>query len=183
MRVRGAIPPVVNEETDLRIPRSAWSTWKEAGCDRQLRRPLAEDEVRALEARRRELEPWVGAYHEQEQDDVALALVDMLGGFSSMQSQSPESAAARTEAIAILLRREEMPKWAIEKACSKIRSRGYVRTGEGGKTFTERHWPPSDPELVEMVRVERALYRDAYDGAGKLLAATVEEPPEARELR
>jgi len=173
VRQRGIRPPVANRETDLLIPRSTWSSWIETGRERQLRRALTAEERAKLEARRAELAPWVGPYHDEELDDVALALVDMYHGFPSFQGQSLEAMAAKTESVGLLLRREGMPLWAIEKACARIRAKGFVKR-EGNRTFTERHWPPSDAELVEEVRIERKLYGDAYDEAERLLAATVE---------
>lgn len=166
-------PPAPDRETDVAIPLAAWSTWVETGKARQLRRALTEEERAKLVARRSALAPWVGPYHDEEVDDVALALVDMYHGFPGFQGQSLEAMAAKTESVGLLLRREGMPLWAIEKACERIRAKGFVKR-EGNRTFTERHWPPSDAELVEEVRIERKLYGDAYDEAERLLAATVE---------
>lgn len=117
-------------------------------------------------ARRTEIEPWVQGYHEAELDEVALALLDMFGAFPSMR-QGGEEAAARVDSVRSLL--TTYPAWAIVRVCDHIRIRGYVSDDK-----IERHWPPSDPEIVDAVITETKLYRDTYDSANKLLTATVE---------
>ena len=153
---------------DCSIPRSAWSSWKEAGKPRQLRRPLAPKERGALERRQRELAPAVEPYRDSERDRVALALLDMYGGYPSMGSRGDPSAAGRVDSAARVL--AEFPAWAIEKACQKIHMNGVWRDGA-----FDRKWPPSDSELVEAVRTEARIYTDTYRSVVALLAATVDE--------
>lgn len=163
-----SMPAILVRETDIEIPRRVWSGWLPSGIgsgNRQLRRPLSDVERGLLEARKAELEPWVDGYHEQELDHVVLALMELYGGFTSMR-QSGEEAAARVDSVRRLL--AEYPLWAIERVCERIRKKGYWVNGS-----LERHWPPSDPEIVEAVRIETTLYRDQFDSAVKLLAATV----------
>jgi hypothetical protein len=161
------MPPVTNRETDVEIPNRAFSSWTEAGKPRQLRRPLTADERAALEDRRDELVPVVAPFLAGQQSDrVALALLDMYGAYTSMRGGEDE-AAARVDAVLRLL--EEWPAWAIIKACNAIRRNGVWRNGK-----FDRQWPPSEPELVDAVRKEAALYRDTYDRCVALLTATVE---------
>ena len=162
------MPAILNRETDIKIPRRAWSAWKEDGKPRQLRGPLSADDRQALIVRKMELEPWIDGYHETELDEVALALLDMFSGFPSMR-QAGDEAAARVDSIRRLL--VPHPAWAIMRACEKIRNIGYVDS-EGR---IERHWPPSDPEIISMVKAESRLYCETYDTAVALLEATVEE--------
>ena len=117
--------------------------------------------------RRNELEPWVIGYHEAELDEVALALLDMFGAFPSMR-QSGDEAAARIDSVRLLLKDE--PAWSIIRVCERIRLRGY--SGSDGKI--ERHWPPSDPEVAEAVRIQTSIYRDSFKSAVALLTAEVE---------
>ena len=64
----------------------------------------------------------------------------------------------------------QYPAWAIVRTCETIRTKGY----DSGEKI-ERHWPPSDPEIVAAVATQTRLYRDTYDSAQKLLTAEVEK--------
>lgn len=120
-----------------------------------------------------ELEPWVAGYHDSEKDRVMLALADMYSAFPAMGNKSTHEAAAKLDAVLRAL--APYPAWAIQKACERISTKGFTRS-EGDKYITERHWPPSDPELIEAVRQERAHYGDQYDRVVELLTAEIEEP-------
>lgn len=156
-------PPTMDQIADIEIPRTIWSTWTEAGRDKKLRRPLSEAEHTALEKRRDELAPWVCGYHAEELDDVSLALIDLFSGFQSMTA---EVGAARVDSVARLLK--DFPAWAIENVSTKIRLRGYTRDGK-----IERHWAPTDPEVVDLLKIEVALYGRSHDNAVALLTAEV----------
>lgn len=126
-----------------------------------------------LEARRAELHPWVLGYHPAEGDQVTVALADMFSSFTSMSSMSPEEKVAK---IGLLLRSlVEFPLWAIERACDRIRTRGFVKKERDGRYVTERHWPPTDAELIAAVEEQMKHYRPQYDAAVALLSAKVED--------
>jgi hypothetical protein len=161
------LPPISDRRADVEIPRSAWSAWKEDGKPRHLRRPLTDDECRALEARRQELEPVMQPCGERDANRIALALTDMFGGFPSMRLRDDEAVVSRVDGVRRML--VEFPAWAIEKACRYIQMNGVWRDGK-----LDRQWPPSDAEIVAAVRNDLRLYGDAYRSAIELLEATVE---------
>lgn len=164
LRQRSNLPTITNRLTDVDMPLRLWDSWTQDGHPKKLRRELTADECAALTARRDELAPWVSGYHpEAEFDEVVLALIDMFTGFQSM---SAEAGAARVESVARLLR--DFPLWVVEASCKRIRLRGYVRDDK-----IERHWPPSDPELVAMIKTELSLYERSYDSAVALLNGEV----------
>lgn len=165
------LPPVRNRVTDVDIPRAAWSTWKEDGKDRQLRRALTAEERAALEARRDELAPAVVPHASRDVDRVALALTDMFGGFPSMRQRDDASVVARLDGARRVM--EEFPAWAIEKACATIQQNGIWRVQDGFGKF-DRHWPPSDAEIVAEVWDKLRLYGDQHRSAVELLEAAVE---------
>ena len=165
---RSSSPPaVMNRMTDVELPRRLWEAWIEPGKPRLLRRALTTSERADLEARVAELEPWIVGFHAEEADHVALAVLGMLGSFRSMSGQTDEQVAATTDSLLRSL--AEFPYWAIEKACSSVRVNGYTK--ENGAC--ERHWAPSDSEMVHIVRWTTKLYRDQYDSAIALLNAGV----------
>jgi hypothetical protein len=147
------------------------SAWREVGKPRCLRRALSDDERVVLESRRAELEPWMAGFHKSEMDRVVVAVSDMFSAFPSMASKSEREMAAKLDALLRAL--AAFPVWAIEKACANIRSNGVIRM-DGDRYTVDRHWPPSDPELVEAVRQERRLYGDQYDRVVEVLQAEVE---------
>jgi hypothetical protein len=157
----------LNRLTDVEIPRAAWSSWRESGKPRQLRRALTGEERTALLARRDELAPFTGPMHKSEQAAVVLALSDMFGSFPSMRSDG-ENAAGRLEAGLRVL--AEYPGWAIQEASRKIQLHGVWREGK-----FDRHWPPSDAEIAQHVRAEYWMFRDTFESATKLLEASVED--------
>jgi hypothetical protein len=120
-----------------------------------------------ITARYNDLEPWVVGYDSSELDIVALALSDLFGSFPSMR-QKDEDVAGRIDSLRRLL--EASPAWAILRVSDRIRRHGYV-AGDGK---TERHWPPSDAEIVDMVRTSTRIYSDSFDSAAALLIAQVE---------
>jgi hypothetical protein len=162
------LPPVTNRLTDVEIPLRVWSSWKEDGKPRQLRRALTGDERDALEARSNELAPAMEPYSDRDVNRVALALTDMFGGFPSMRTRDDAGVLARIDGVRRVL--AEFPTWAIEKACGYIQANGVWRDGA-----FDRQWPPSDAEIVAVVRDKLRLYADQHKSAVELLAATVEE--------
>jgi len=167
MRTVGHPPKISNRLTDVEIPMAVWSAWRPANGERQIRRPLTDQERAALVARRDELAPAVAPYHPSELDHVALALLDMYGGFTSMR-QGEEDAAARVASIGRLL--ADYPGWAIKKACIAIRTNGVWREGK-----FDRRWPPNDSEIIAEVRGHVRMYADQHRNAVALLSATVED--------
>lgn len=162
----GPLPKILNPLTDVEIPRSTWSPWKEDGKPRLLRRVLTTNERLALERRRDELAPVMAAGSPSDRDRIALALSDMFGGFTSMR-QGDDEAAARLDSVMRVL--AEFPPWAIEKACRSIQQNGVWRKGR-----FDREWPPNDPEIAKEVRDQVRLYGDAYNEVVALLGAEVE---------
>jgi hypothetical protein len=167
----GIMPPINNMETDVKLSRQLWSAWKETGKPRHLHRLPTAEERTTLEARAAELKPWIVGFHQVETDEVMVALSEMYAAFPSLAGVSEAAAIASLEVKMKVL--VAYPLWAISKVCERIRTRGYVRT-DGERYVTERHWPPSDPEIIDMVRRETKIYRDAYDNALGLLNATTE---------
>jgi hypothetical protein len=164
------MPAISNRTTDVDLPRRLWEAWIEPGKPRLLRRPLRENERQALEARRAELAPWVCGYAPEERDQAAEAVSMMFSGFRSMSGQSDEQAVATVAGVLQAL--APFPAWAIKRACEKIRISGYTRK-DGDRYVTERHWPPSDADLVEAVETQVKLYRDQFNSAVALLSAAV----------
>jgi hypothetical protein len=164
---RSTLPEIINRSTDVELPRSVWSSWIEEGKPRQLRRALTEPEVNALVARRNELEPAVAGYESRERDRVVLAIADMLGGFASRHG-ADEAVVGRLDSMMRLL--ASFPAWAIEKVCNDVHLNGYHRDGK-----IERVWPPSDAELVALIREEVKIFERHLQSANFLLAATVEK--------
>jgi hypothetical protein len=160
-------PPVANRLTDVEIPKSAWSAWREEGKPRQLRRALTSDERQALEVRRDELAPMVAPFMLHESNHVGIAVADMFGSYRSMRQTGEEAMAVLDATVRVLA---EFPRWAIEKACRSIQMNGVWRNGA-----FDRQWPPNDSELVKEVREKLRLYGDAHRSAVALLEAEVEE--------
>jgi hypothetical protein len=162
------MPPVMNQQTDVDIPRSAWAPWIPSNGPRKLVRPLTGQERWALESRRDQLAPWVAGFEGREEGNaVALAIADMLSAFRSMR-QLDHGAIAQIDSIKRVL--STFPLWAIEKACLWIQQNGVWRDGK-----FDRQWPPNDAEIVEEVRQKLRLYSDQYRSAVELLEASVEE--------
>jgi hypothetical protein len=159
----------MNRLTDVDIPRSAWSAWKEDNKPRQLRRPLTPEERFALGAREAELAPLLVGFEPRspEGDRVRLALADMFGSYRSMR-QTGEEAMALVEAA--MRSMEHLPAWAIEKACRSIQTLGVWRDGK-----YDREWPPNDSEITQEALSALRLYADPYISVAALLKADVEE--------
>lgn len=162
------LPKILNQLTDVDIPRSAWSSWSEPGKPRELRRHLTEDERRALEVRRRELEPVMTPFlgDPAEASRVMLSIADVFSGYRSMR-QTGEAAMATLESLARAL--HDFPFWSIEKACRSIQQNGVWRDGK-----FDRNWPPNDAEVIDAVRKEVEVYKRQYWNAVGLLQAEVE---------
>jgi hypothetical protein len=170
-RAQQPMPAFFSREADLRIPNELWAP-KETGRPRCLRRKLMATELAAIEARRAELEPWVAPFFGgEEQDRVSDAIMGMYDAFPHMASKSEESAILRTEQL--LKHLADFPAWAIEKCLNRIAVRGYTRK-EGDKYVQERHWAPSDPEIVAIVEDEIKGFVRAHASAVAILGAEVE---------
>jgi hypothetical protein len=143
-----------------------FSSWREDGKPRGLRRELTNDERAVILRRRDELEPAVAPYQPGEVNLVAMALAEMFDGFPSMR-QSESEAAARIDVMRNLLK--QYPLWAIQRTCRNIQERGYERDGK-----IERHWPPADSEVVGMVQAQVDLYAGTLRSAVALLEGKVD---------
>lgn len=164
------MPALLDRKVDLELPRDLWDRWIEAGRPRTLRRPLRDDERALIEVRRCELEPWMLGYHPSELDDVVAALGNMYSGFPSMAGQSDVQAATRMDSIARRL--TAYPLWAIATVCERIQTKGFVKR-DGDRYVTERHWPPSDAEIIAEIEDEMKFYRLRYERVTALLTAQV----------
>lgn len=158
---------MANSYTDVELPRSVLSSWREDGKPRASRRALAADERRALEARRDELLPAVEPHGSRDVDRVAAAIAGMYGGFPSMRQQGDDAVVSRLDAARRAL--APFPAWAIESACSAIQRNGVWRDGK-----LDRRWPPSDAEIAQQVRQELRLYSDTLRRVVEVLEAQVE---------
>ena len=173
VRQAGLLPPVRDQYADVEIPRAVWSAWKEDGKPRYLRRVLKSDERDALQRRANELKAWVGGFHKTEMDMVALAITRMFNAFPAYAMKSGPGVVAQVKAVMEAL--EPYPAWAIVKACQRIGTEGFVRKEGVGEYRTEKHWPPSIPELIDEVRQAAAMLTTQYKNAIELLEAEVEE--------
>lgn len=111
-------------------------------------------------------------------DVVAGALFDMLGSFPSMRDRGAD-ALGKVESMLHALAHAELPAWAIKQGCMSIRTDGYEVATEDGRHI-ERHWPPSDAEVVRTIRQVIAQRGRALAHAEALLAAAVEQPEPPR---
>lgn len=170
------LPALCNPETDLTIPRRVWSGWAPSTGLREIVRPLRSDERQALQARAAELRPALRPYTRPAEDDrVAQAVADMFSGFPSMR-HSGEDAIGRVDSAMRAL--SKFPAWAIERGCRSIQQNGY-ETVQNDVVKTERHWPPSDPEICRTVTAVEKIHRAALTSAEALLAAPVEQEDDA----
>lgn len=169
VRTLGVQPPkIFNQSTDVDIPRSAWSGWVPSdGSKRALRRPLTEDERKALTVRRDELAAFVGPFDRTETDQVVTAIAEMLSGYRSMR-QTGSDMLAMVDSLARAL--APYPAWAIDYELRSIRSNGVWRDGK-----FDRQWPPNDAEVIDAVRKRTNVYADQHRSACALLEAEVEE--------
>lgn len=119
-----------------------------------------------LEARRAEIALVLKPAPPQDRDRVMLAVLEMYRSFPSMRGDEMD-AAANLDAMATVL--EPFPAWAVERACLSIRSDGVMRNGR-----MDRQWPPSEGELVDVVKSNLALYEGTLRRVAGLLKAEVE---------
>lgn len=171
------LPAEVYLLADEKIPRLVWSAWIPDVGERQIARPLRDDERTILIQRRNALELAMAPYVRPEQnDEVAAVISDMFSGYSSMR-HSGEDAVGRVMCVMDLLR--EFPAWAIKQACASIHRNGFERVqwiDRDKTTRIEKIWPPTDAEIVECVERTVRLRRQALKSACALLEAQVELP-------
>jgi hypothetical protein len=164
---RRTSPQRIVARTDIDIPRIVWSSWKEDGRPRELRRALNDSERRELEVRHDELAGALVAHTESDVNRIALAITDMYGSFPAMRARDDETVIARIDSLRRLL--APYPCWAIEQACASIRAHGVYRDGR-----FDQQWPPSDAEIVHEIRQELAGVQDRLGNIAALLKAEVE---------
>lgn len=173
------LPAVVDRVTDLEIPQRVWANWIPAHGDRALVRALTDAERHALEARAGALRPALDGFARPADDDrVAAAISAMFGSYRSMRQQGADAIALVDSTMRALA---QFPAWAIEAGCLSIQTDGY-EVERDGECHRERHWPPSDAEVVVVVRRLVKARRDALENAERLLAAPV-APPEPEVVR
>lgn len=167
----GNLPAALNYPVDVGIPYKLWSAWiPNDGSPRELYRPLRESEREALEARRAELAPALEPYGPADTDRVVTAISAMFGSFRSMRDRGADAVAALDNARRAVA---PFPAWAVEIACAVIQNRGYEVEDRDGKR-QERHWPPSDAEIVKAVEESVRIRAVALASASALLSAKVE---------
>lgn len=171
--MREPMPVWTNTDVDVRMPSQLWSAWKETGKPRLLRRPLNDAERRLLEGRRDELAPWVAGYHDEERGEVVEMIGEMFTSFPSIASRNDALAASHMDSLSRKL--QSFPKWAIQHVCAQIGVRGYTKKTDDGRYVQERHWPPSDPELIDMIEAEVRVVDRNFVSAVALLAAGAEK--------
>ena len=166
------LPTPYDRQVDVHIPRAVWSGYRIDGKPRTLRRSLTDDERAALVRRADELElillPYLRPY---EDDQVALAILDMLAGFQGTKASGAD-AMGRVASVMTML--QPYPAWAIKRACAYVRENGYSVEDKEGRRRRERHWPPSDAEIIAEVKETLKLRQDAFDSARALLSAQVD---------
>jgi len=166
------LPAAFDARTDVEIPRAVWSAWTPQFGARQIVRPLRDDERSALEARKAQLAPALAPYAGgADSDRVAAALAAMFDGFRSMRERGENAMGRLDTAMRVL---KNFPAWAIEEACASIQRDGYQVHDRERVSRTERHWPPSDPEIADAVRLAVKMRDAALASATALLAASVE---------
>jgi hypothetical protein len=164
------VPPERDQTADVAIPARVVASWIPSSGRRQLRRALHSSERAVLERRASDLRIALAPYARPAQDDrVAAAIAELFGAYRSMRERG-DDVVARVDSAMRLLRR--FPAWAIETACVTIRRNGY-KVAEKGQTRTERHWPPSDPEICGIVESVTASRAAALAGAVDLLDAPI----------
>jgi hypothetical protein len=169
-RQRSSMPAPLVRKTDIELPSRLWDPWREAGKPRRLRRELTEGERNELEARRDTLAPWICGFHPEESLEVINALGSMFDAFPMMLNVSEERAAGKIAAMQNAI--APYPKWAIERACARVRLRGYTKRTDGAEVI-ERHWPPTESELISVIEQELQSYKLSHDTAVALLTAEV----------
>ncbi len=172
------LPAEFELETDARIPQRLWSGWIPGdGSPREIVRALSDQERQILSRRLNALVPIFAPYRRPDDDDrVAGAIAAMFDGFPSMRARGQDALAKVASAMDTL---RTHPAWAIEAGCESIRTVGYQIDGK-----TERHWPPSDPEIFAIVTAAAKSRRDALAKVTAILSAPVVPPaPKPAELR
>jgi hypothetical protein len=166
------LPTAFELMADVKIPERVYSTWKPPGGPRMLRRPLTDQERSWLQARVDSLEPAVAPFARPADDDrVVEAVLGLLTSYSSLRLTEEESAARGAGALEVLA---DLPAWAIEDACLRIRRYGYS-VEERGRARIERVFAPSDAQIHDFASELVKQRREALTNAKMLLLAEVEE--------
>lgn len=125
-------------------------------------RALTVDERSALANRLASLETALEPYQADDRIACGAAISGMIGAFAVMQRHSGEVAAAITAAYLWTVR--DRPRWAIEQACSDIRS---------GRAGLAPNYCPNEPEFNIAVGKVLAPFRIRLAAAKDLLSAEV----------
>ncbi len=166
------LPAAFDAVADVEIPRKVWSAWIPRFEARQIIRPLRDDERAALEARKASLAPALAPYAGgADAYRGAAALGAMFDGFRSMRVRGENAMGRLDTAMRVL---KYFPAWAVEEACASIQRDGYQVHDREKVARTERHWPPSDPEIADVVRLVVKTRDAALASATALLSASVE---------
>jgi hypothetical protein len=165
-------PVKFDRDVDHEFPRRLFSAWKPAAGPRELRRPMRDDELAAVQARAAALEIALEPHDETDDRQVAAvesAIGGMLGGFRQMR-QEGQNMLSTIEVVRGVLR--PFPAWAIVRACLRLARR---------ETGLDPRYAPNDAQIADEVRSILKPYREAMVAAQALLDAPVEEarPPRA----
>ncbi len=164
------LPSELDRLADVDIPSRVLGPWRASGGRRELRRALTEDERTAVALRASALVPALQGYDPKTDGDrVALALTDMYSSFATARREDESTVLGRIDTVRRVL--VEFPAWAIEAACRSIQLDGVLRDGR-----RDLRWPPSDPELIAVIRQQLAPYRRRLVDAQALLEAKPQEP-------
>jgi hypothetical protein len=163
--IRTDSPPALLERyTDYEL-RRLYSAWRPDRGPREIVRALEPGERAALAVRDATLRAGLAGYHPSERDRVKAQVGAMLGGFRSMRQTDVDVAGALEAAAAVL---RAFPLWAITKGCLQIAR---------GETDLDRHWPPNDSEIHDVVARVVQPYRSTLEVIDGLLTATVRPQP------
>lgn len=159
-------PPNYEPYADRQIPDKVWCHWTDDGKPRMLTRQLTQTERVVIERRAIQLEAAILPFHESETDDVAIALADLFGSYTSSRQKGDDVLAKVASCIQVLA---EFPAWAIEATCMNIRKTGYRVDGRLEQTFA-----PSDAQLFGAVEEFLSLRKKHAQAARALLEASVQ---------
>lgn len=147
-------------------------TWRGTDGSIEIARKLTDAERRDLQNREAEIAPALNPFDRTRSSDldrVTEVAAFMYGSFPSMRQEGAD-AVARIDCLMVSLARQNVPTWAIEKACREITDQGFERT-DGKRTWIERQWAPSDSEVAGLARkIMWRLHSAKISAAGILKA-------------
>lgn len=150
--------PVVYDATDRLAAKIV--AWRGDNGEIGTIRKLTDDEISAAQSRDAALTLAIMPHGDDDARLIEATLAAMFGGFRQMTQSNEADAESMIKVTRAVLK--DFPAWAIERACVKI---AKANAGLGNT------WPPSDAEIVALVRKEVAPYIVALRTAKGLLAS------------